>query len=300
MTTTAAPTPLTLYFNAAPATTTNAGGATYTNVQIPLTGDKQVLAYALAAEYLETVLYQQAYLFLTGQPLTITVPGMQPKQVSTATDALGYTYGGGSLNGVPNLNLGVATSDPIALYLAEFANVEAAHASFLQTALGGDPYPAGVGFAFGFHTLTTKIQVAQAVYGAEEIGVSAYTGAILSFTPGSPYLQTAASILGTEARHTAALAAAINSASGNGDIETAPMYNEGLHSSGIDVPLKPDQILNTGGGGVPGALTTSGSSAGGSGGTLGPITGPNGPAVGARNGTTTPTYNGFVFLASAA
>ncbi len=289
-------TPLSLYYSTAPLATTNGGGATYTNVPVPSTAangsaftqSQRVLAYALAAEYLETALYQQAYLHLTGGPLTLTVAGGSSTQVTTATDALGYVYG----TGATQANLGVSTSDPIAIYLAEFASIEASHAAFLTSALGGDPYPSTVAFAFGLNTITNsnggKVAVAQAVYGAELTGVSAYTGAIPSFSAPTTqqypsYLQIAASILGTEARHTTALAATINAANGNGAIETAPMYNEG---HGLDVPLTPDQILNAAG---STGITVPG-------GTIKSVSGPNGAAIGAANGTTTPTYNGYVYL----
>jgi hypothetical protein len=291
-------TPVTLYFTTPPATTTNAGGATYTNVQIPLAGDDKVLAYALAAELLEATLYQQAYLHLTGAALPASPANTTPPSI--VTDALGYSYGASG-----NVaNLGVATTDAIAEYLAEFAAVEFQHAAFLNSALGS-PYanlsPGNVvSFAFGLNTLTTKEQVAELVYTAELIGVSAYTGAVPSFTQQSPYLQIAASILGTEARHTAALAATLNTESGT-SIETAPMYNEPSYPGGRDVPLTPDQILNTGGSGVPGALNNAGTaSVGGSGGTIGPISGPNGAAIGAAQAGGSTTYNGFVYLIPAA
>ncbi len=292
-------TPLSLYFTTPLATTTNGGGATYTNFQVPttLSQDQRVLAYALAAELLEFQLYLQAYLYVTGT--AITVGGTT---YTNATDALGYVYGAGTatVNGatVTAVNLGQSGSSFVP-YLAEFTQIEYAHGQFLIAALGANPYPAGVSFAFGLHTLTTPAAVTQAVYGAELTGVSAYLGAIPSFTTQSPYLQTAASIQGTEARHTTALAAALNAASGSGNIETAPMYNEGSHSAGIDVPLVPDEILNGANVSPSGTGVTNITLPGG---TITPVSGPNGAAIGTANTTaypgTTTTYNGYVYLLS--
>jgi hypothetical protein len=224
------------------------------------------------------------------------------KHITNVTDALGYVYGSGSATVNGFSVSAISLSDPsssVVPYLQEFTTIENAHGQFLIGALSGNPYiqpPASgssVQFAFGLHTLTTAVEVADAVYGAELTGVSAYLGAIPSLTQKSPYLQIAASIQGTEARHTAALAAVINAANSNGAIETAPQYNEGFHSSGIDVPLTPDQILN-------GAGATAGIAV--PGGTILPVSGPKGAAVGGANQTAysgsypTTTFNGFVYL----
>ena len=296
-------TPVSLYFTT-PTTTPG-----YANVAIPstldgtttgtpLTQDQRVLTYALALELLEGTLYSQAYLYLTGLP----VPGTT---ATTITDAVGNVFG-------PSNNLGVAASDPIAQYIGEFAQVELEHGQALISVLKGNPYASlNIQFAFGLGTapLNTKVGVAELIYAAELTGVSAYLGAIPSFTQQSPYLQPAASILGTEARHTTAVAIAINAANGGTNpIETAPQYNEGPtfnvgnQGHGMDTPLLPDQILNQGSGStiVPGALNTP------SNGKINPVSGSNGGTVvglaGTGPGIPTPpiTYNGFVFQVTTA
>jgi len=227
-------TPITLYF------TTKPSGANYPNPTIiPGSGDVKVLNFALALELLESTLYNQAFARLgngtdlKGQPIV---------------DAKGVTITG----------LNVGASDPIYKYVKEFGIVEQEHASFLLSALGGDPYPANVGFAFGMNDLTSSTAVGKLIYTAELTGVGAYLGAIPSFVPKSPYLQIAASIQGTEGRHTTTVAIALNALMGNGAIETAPMYNE---NHGIDIATPPDNVLYLGSTGIPGAAVVPGGSA---------------------------------------
>ena len=217
-------TAITVYFTTSPGT-----GA----VQVPSTSknfttanaDVKVLNYALTAETLEAELYRQAVLRLT----------------TGGTDMFGQTITGLGLTG------------PDVTYLTEFATVEAQHRDFLTTALGNNwVTDAGAKFDFGFADTNnfgipalTRLQTVELVYAAELTGVSAYLGAIPSFAD-KTYLPVAAAILGTEARHTAYVAATLNGAPFNlgGSLKTAPLANE---NSGIDTPLLPDQILNQGG-----------------------------------------------------
>ena len=204
-----------------------------TNVQIPNTSknfttgnnDVLVLNFALAAETLEAELYRQAILRLT----------------TGGTDMFGQTITGLNVTG------------PDVTYLQEFAQVEAQHRDFLTSALGNNwVTDAKAKFDFGFADTNnfglaplSRIQTVELVYAAELTGVSAYLGAIPSFAD-KTYLPVAAAILGTEARHTAYVAATLNGPPFNlaGALKTAPLANEG---HGLDTPLLPDQILNQGG-----------------------------------------------------
>ncbi len=222
-------TPVTLYFSASPAT-----GA----LQVPNTSknnatgstDVQVLNFALALETLEAELYRQAILRLT----------------TGGTDMFGQNITG----------LGVSGLD--VNYLTEFATIEAQHRDFLTAALGNNwVTDAKAKFDFGFAdtnnfgvTPLTRLQTVQLVYAAEQTGVSAYLGGAGVLTPGSANLTYAAAILGTEARHTTAVAIVLNSPllNENPKLATAPLIDGDPGSNGgKDDPLTPDQILNQGG-----------------------------------------------------
>ena len=216
-------TPVTLYFSASPGT-----GA----LQVPGTGDTQVLNFALALETLEAELYRQALARLT----------------TGGTDMFGQNITG----------LGYATTDLDVKYIAEFAPIEAQHRDFLTAALKGNwVTAANAKFDFGFGdtnnfgvTPLTRLQTVQLVYAAEQTGVSAYLGGAGVLTPGSTNLTYAAAILGTEARHTTAVAIVLNSPLLNETpkLATAPLIDGDPGSNGgKDDPLTPDQILNQGG-----------------------------------------------------
>ena len=228
----AAQTHLTAFFSTDPG-----GGA----IAIPGSGDIKVLNYALALEDLEADLYRQA-LARVG-----TVGG---------TTGLGATI----------TALNNTTGDDLT-YLNRFAIVENDHATFLRAAVtnAGGPVIPKFSYDFGIQTMT-RAQVMQLVYTAELTGVSAYTGAIPFFSSKS-YLPVAAGILGTEARHTAVLAAVLNlQFSQSPPVSTAPLYTE---NQGKDTPLTPDQILYLGGDISP-SLTIP------PGGHLNPVSGPAG------------------------
>lgn len=177
---------------------------------IPGTGDVKVLNYALALEDLEADLYHQAVLRLT----------------TGGTNALGTT--------IPGLNLDSSQVD--VAYATEFAAVEQEHSDFLRAALGTQAITK-FKYNFGMESLSRQ-GVSQLLYDAEATGVHAYLGAIPNFAT-KTYLPVAAGILGTEARHTAALAIVQNILF-NANIETAPLANE---NNGRDTPLTPDQVL---------------------------------------------------------
>lgn len=209
------------------------------SIQIPGTGDIKVLNYALALEDLEASLYRQALLRLT--------------------------TGGTSDTGQAITGLGVTSGDDFS-YISEFGQVETDHATFLRAAINGAGGPVIPVFKYEFNLNSlSRVQLLELVYAAELTGVSAYTGAVPYFAS-KDYLPVAAAILGTEARHTAVIAAILNSSLFNVTVSTSPQYNE---NSGKDTPLTPDQILNQGG-------TVSNSVTVARDGHIAPVTGDNG------------------------
>jgi len=198
--------------------------------QLPGSGDIQILNYALALEQLEADLYRQAYARLTNG--------------TNYTDGQPTTSGVGVV--IPPLNL-PATNASVQ-YLGTFAKVEAAHRDFLTAALTAAAGAASVVkpflYNFGLETMT-ELQVVQLIYAVEGTGVQAYLGAIPFFSPTSPYLQTAASIQATEARHTCATAIVLNTLGVTPPVETAPLIGEGLGKAGIDTSIAPNDVLST-------------------------------------------------------
>ena len=239
--------PATLYFSASPGT-----GA----VQVPNTAknfatgstDVQVLNFALALETLENELYKEALMRLT--------------------------IGGQDMFGNAITGLGVTGKD--VNYITEFGTVEAQHQTFLEGTLGNNWVVDAKGrFDFGFANTNnfgkpalTRLQTVELVYAAELTGISAYLGGAGVLTPGSTYLTYAAAILGTEARHTTAVAIILNGPpyNLNGALKTAPLPGD---NAGKDYPLLPDQILNSGGS-VAKDLTPDGT------GTINPVSGAKG------------------------
>jgi hypothetical protein len=222
--------PVTLFYDSDP------GGA----IQIPGSADIKVLNFALALEVLEAELYRQALARLT----------------TGGEDDFGQAITG----------LNVSDGELDVTYVTEFATIEADHRDFLVNALGGNYVrDAGLKFDFGINSLD-RMGVLDLIYAAEQTGVSAYLGGTPALL-GSKYLSVAAAILGTEARHTAAVAVAINTLNGGALVETAPLPAE---NGGKDSALTPDQVLNQGGvipftnGTIP------------AGGQINPISGPNG------------------------
>ena len=256
------PTHVTLYYTTDPMT------AGTTAVAIPVgafaspttapSPDIKVLNFALALETLEARLYKDALARLT----------------TGGTDMFGQTITGLNVTG------------PDVTYLQNFGTVEAEHQAFLEKQLGGNwALAAGAKFDFGFADnnnfgtpALSRLQTVQLVYAAEQTGVSAYLGGAGpgGLTPGGPYLGVAASILGTEARHTTAVAILLNSPLFNETpkLATAPLAypvpDIGTGGgTGLDMALAPDMILNLGGMVAP-DTTVSGT------GKINPISGANG------------------------
>jgi hypothetical protein len=184
------------------------------------TGDIKVLNYALALEALETDLYRQALLRLT----------------TGGTNALGKRING----------LGLSNSNRAVRYVRDFTEVEAAHQAFFESALGtaaitkGSNPLAQAKFDFGLdNNSTTLDSVLALLQTVEATGVGAYIGAIQFFST-TTYLQTAAAIQGTEARHTAVITALRNQISNRTD-PVAPLFN---NNAGIDQKILPNTVLS--------------------------------------------------------
>ena len=208
---------------------------------IPGTGDIQVLNYALQLEDLEADLYSQALLRLTSG-------GTDPQAASSV----------GTIVGLNVTGLDVT-------YIQKFSAVEAAHRDFLKAALGAMAIttlkPAK--YDFGIQNMT-RAQVLDLVLEAEATGVQAYLEAIPFFAAKSPYLQTAAAIQGTEARHASVMTIVRNVLSSQGivpdpispvaplkgDAGTVPIAtnydntkpNQGT-PEGRDLAIAPEQVL---------------------------------------------------------
>jgi len=230
----AAPNPaskVTLYFGAAPP----AGSPN--PVQIPNTASNlapsgtttpaviQGLNYAFALETLEAEFYRQVVARLT----------------TGGTDMFGNTINGLNVSGT-DVDL-----------IKEFGQVENDHRDFLATLLNGSPannfyVKNGFMFDFGINSFD-RPGIVGLTYIVELHGVMAYSGAAPSLI-NTPYLATAAAILGTEARHTSALAFARNGLAGSQVVETAPLPAFNGHPNENDArddSLTPDQILWQGG-----------------------------------------------------
>ena len=197
------------------------------------TGDNKVLNFALSLEALEADLYVQALQRLT----------------TGGTNALGRTIVG----------LNQSSSSAAVQYLREFGQVENAHRDFINGALGQNSILAagkalnGAKFDFGLDNASkypTPASVVNQVRIAEATGVMAYIGAIPEFT--TPiYLQTAAAIQGTEARHTAVITAIYNGLSGQ-SLDVAPKVtspNDGKKGNnqtgnGRETYMAPQQIID--------------------------------------------------------
>jgi len=164
------------------------------------------------------------------------------------------TTGGTNGLGQTITGLGLTDSDPIVAYTREFGIVENDHASFLDSQLGNASILkgslAGANFDFGIGSLSRQ-QVLDLLLTVEDLGVSAYLGAIPRFKT-YKYLPVAAAIQGTEARHTATLVVIRNLLFGPSSVSgiyytpsPAPLYNQGFASKGIDVPKDPDVVLQS-------------------------------------------------------
>ncbi len=193
---------------------------------IPGKGDVQVLNYALVLEELEAALYVQVLQRLS--------------------------------------DLGITTGQIVQI-LQGFSVVEADHATFLRNTLNGvvaqnaslGPVVGTFTYNFGLTTSVTDARSAlELVLMVEATGVRAYLGAIPLLSAQSPYLQVAAAIQETEARHTTTLTIARNVNFSTGT-DVAPLYTERtpvydapydtLHpnqgTKGLDVYLHPDTVL---------------------------------------------------------
>lgn len=189
---------------------------------IPGSGVFKVLNFALSLEDLETELYVQA--------------------VQRLTDG-----GRGGRDAPPGTNIpGLGLSDTArdVFFTRKFTTVETEHRDFLRTAItrnGGTPI-SPFKYEFNMARLSRK-EVINLIFTAERTGVSAYLGAI-PFFPGindatRPFIQIAAAIQGTEARHTAIFADILNDQFGV-NVDVAP---QAKLNGGRDQAIPPDAVL---------------------------------------------------------
>ncbi len=182
---------------------------------IPGTGDIKVLNYALALEDLETEAYVQAVQRLTrgGSGGRDAVPGTR----------------------IPGL--GLSTNERDVSLLTRFTRVESQHRDFLRGAVG----PSAIRpFNYNFNIATlSRAQVLNLIYMLELGGTRAYLGAIPFFAT-KRFVQTAAAIQGTEARHTAILADLFNDIAGAAVQPTPP---QGALPGEREAFASPDQTL---------------------------------------------------------
>ena len=189
------------------------------NDSIPGTGDIKVLNYALVLEDFEAALYQAALTTLTA-------------------------LGAGSGNAFYN-------------YALEFAQVEQDHAAFLRNTLTSAGGPVVSPFQYNLTAVTgaaAPVTILELLLQVEATGARAYLGAIPLFAQGSKYLQIAAAIQATEARHTSTLTNLHNTLyattldvtplSGDnnltGKFTNATFQYENYNPAGYN-PLKPDE-----------------------------------------------------------
>lgn len=232
---------VTFYFTTPPSATADPNV-----VQIPSTStnfataspDVQVLNFALAVETIEAERYRQSILRLT--------------------------TGGTDMFGNPINGLGLSTSSLDVLLVTGFAQTEMQQRDVLATTLYGSPAAnpflnqANYLFDFGINSLD-RTGTVTGIYTAETVGVSAYLGGSGLLSIQSPFLAPAASFLGVEARHAAALAYALNALGGT-TIQTAPLATDKntIGINGADQPLTADQVLYQGGQVAAGLLPATG------------------------------------------
>lgn len=169
---------------------------------IPGSGDIKVLNFALSLEDLETEAYVQAVQRLT-------------------------TGGRGGRDAVPGTNisgLGLTIAERDVTFLTRFTRIETQHRNFLRSAITSAGGTAIQPFDYDFNIESmSRVQVINLIYTLELGGTRAYLGAIPFFAT-KRFVQTAAAIQGTEARHTAILADLLNDLGGANVQPTPPQF----------------------------------------------------------------------------
>ena len=197
------------------------------------TMNERVLNYALTLETLEADLYRQALNLASGKDIGTPLP----------EDVSGYTLS------IPTGYLPPPHPQIGFTYLQQFAAVEAAHRDFLRGALKLDGIILGLGihpkkYQFGVESMSRE-QILAMLIDVEAAGTMAYLGAIPFFRT-KIFLTTAAGILGTEARRTAALQSIQNRLLMDkliADGTPAPPAPLATTNHGIDTSMDPDAVL---------------------------------------------------------
>lgn len=191
-----------------------AGRVIFTFNDIPGEGNTKVLNYALFLETLEAEFYRQVLARLT----------------EGGQDNRG--------NEIPGLHLGA--DEPDVRFVTRFKTVEDQHRVLLQTALSAfQGFQAVKPSKYDFGVARAgRRQVMEQLYGIERTGADAYLGAIKHF-PDKKYVQIAAAIQGTEARHYAAIAE-VNNLLFHSQNAVAPLAGQ---NHGAEMPQDPDTVL---------------------------------------------------------
>lgn len=193
-----------------------AGRVTFTFSDIPGEGNTKVLNYALFLETLEAEFYRQALARLT----------------DGGQDNRG--------NDIPGLHLDA--DQPDVRFVKRFKTIEDQHRVLLQTALSafqGFQAIKPSKYNFGIAEADRR-QLMEQLYDVERTGAQAYLGAI-KFFPDKKYVQIAAAIQGTEARHYAAIAE-VNNLLFHSQNSVAPLASQ---NHGAETPQDPDTVLAT-------------------------------------------------------
>lgn len=200
---------------------------------VPGSGNIQILNFALTLEILEADLYRQALNLASGKAINT------PLKPFSQAGSYQRTVGGGGLT-TTLTNVGY-------LYLLQFAYVEEAHRKFLNDAIiqnGGTPTTRNAnGYKFPTPPSANIASILGQLLPLEETGVRAYLGA-LPYLTSLPLAVVAGGIFSTEARHSAAVAYALNIDAGprkmNGDLAvTAGQPSENT----FEYYLKPKTVL---------------------------------------------------------
>lgn len=194
--------------------------------------DVVVLNYALTLETLEADLYRQALNVAAGKPVSTPLP---------ADGGLSYTLSGSiGYGGLSAENAAVGF-----LYLKQYAGVEAAHRDFLRVAIaqaGATPVPANAkGYDAGLAPGTDLKTIMQLIRTVEEVGVTAYLGAA-GFLKTTAFVQIAASIYTTEARHSAGVNYILGLPTGPSGAVGGQQPNPGAPDE-FEYALTPKQVL---------------------------------------------------------
>ena len=194
--------------------------------------DIDVLNFALNLEYLEAEFYAVATYGATLVELGVI----------TSMDQTGPTTGGQMVPGFAKL--------PEAFLASALRIDEIKHVLLLRSALGSNAVKKPAinldALGYGFANVNDWLKLARQF---EDVGVSAYLGAAPLINT-SPYLATAAAILGTEAQHSGSIRdvcimnGVTSPAVDSLDVPPTPNTPYDVDENGLSIPRSTSQVLN--------------------------------------------------------